>query len=153
MKISTRGEYGIRAMLDIALHDCEGPVALKSISERQEISEPYLEQLIGGLRKAGMVTATRGAQGGYELAKKPSEIRIGDLIRVLEGPIAPVECVREEDDKDDKSGCCSNASRCATRVLWQKLRDSMVEVLDSTTLGDLVRIYQDLNKSETMYYI
>jgi Rrf2 family transcriptional regulator, cysteine metabolism repressor len=150
LKISTRGEYGIRAVLDIALHSKEGPVTLKSISGRQEISEPYLEQLVGGLRKAGLVTSTRGAQGGYVLAREPSQIKIGDLIRVLEGPIAPVDCVNEE---VGQPGCCSNASRCATRVLWQKLRDSMTEVLDSTTLADLMDTSEKLNKEESMYYI
>jgi Rrf2 family transcriptional regulator, cysteine metabolism repressor len=150
LKISTRGEYGVRAVLDIALHSKEGPVTLKSISGRQEISEPYLEQLVGGLRKAGLVTSTRGAQGGYVLGREPSQITIGDLMRVLEGPIAPVDCVNEE---AGESGGCSNAHRCATRVLWKKLRDSMTEVLDSTTLADLIETSNDLNKEESMYYI
>jgi Rrf2 family transcriptional regulator, cysteine metabolism repressor len=150
LKISTRGEYGVRAVLDIAMHSNEGPVTLKSISGRQEISESYLEQLFGTLRKAGLVVSTRGAQGGYDLAREPAQITIGDLIRVLEGPIAPVDCVN---DQADKSGGCSNAHRCATRVLWQKLRDSMTEVLDSTTLADLMDTSKELNKEETMYYI
>jgi Rrf2 family protein len=150
LKISTRGEYGIRAILDIALHSDEGPVTLKSISGRQDISEPYLEQLIGGLRKAGLVVSTRGSQGGYVLAREPSQITIGDLIRVLEGPIAPVDCVNEQ---MGDSGCCSNVNRCATRVLWRKLRDSMTEVLDSTTLADLIDTSKDLNKEDNMYYI
>jgi Rrf2 family cysteine metabolism transcriptional repressor len=150
LKISTRGEYGIRAMLDIALHNQEGPVTLKSISGRQDISEPYLEQLVGGLRKAGLVVSMRGAQGGYVLAKEPAQITIGELIRVLEGPIAPVDCVNEQ---ADESECCANVHRCATRVLWQRLRDSMTEVLDSTTLADLINTSKNLNKEETMYYI
>ncbi len=149
MKISTRGEYGIRAMLDIALNSGEGPVTLKSISERQEISEPYLEQLVSCLRKAGLVVSTRGAQGGYELGREPDRITIGDLLRVLEGPIAPVECVNEAGN--DRA--CSNAHHCATRVLWQKLRDSMIEVLDSTTLADLVETSKNLDKEGIMYYI
>ena len=149
MKISTRGEYGIRAMLDLGLNDRSGPVALKSIAERQGISEPYLEQLIASLRKAGLVTSIRGAQGGYNLTRDPSEIKIGDIIRVLEGPIAPVECVSNESGETE----CCNSNHCATRVLWRKLRDSMVEVLDSTSLADLIEESKKLNNCDTMYYI
>ena len=149
MKISTRGEYGLRAILDIALHYKQGPITLKSVAERQGISEPYLEQLISGLKKAGLVSSIRGSQGGYELAREPSQIKIGDIIRVLEGPIAPVDCLLE--DLDEK-GCC-NIQKCATRLLWQKLRDSMIEVLDSTTLMDLVENAKGLDKDGNMYYI
>ncbi|NLM26487.1 MAG: Rrf2 family transcriptional regulator [Firmicutes bacterium] len=131
MRISTRGEYGVRAMLDLALHHGQGPISLKTIAERQDISEHYLEQLIASLRKAGLVTSVRGAQGGYLLAKEPSEIRIGDIIRTLEGPIAPMECVEEDHDS------CVKVERCATRVLWQKLQASMEKVLDNTTLACL----------------
>ncbi len=149
MRISTRGEYGVRAMLDIAIHYGQGPIPLKIIAERQEISEHYLEQLISTLRKAGLVTSVRGAQGGYLLAKRPDEVRIGDIIRTLEGPIAPMDCV------DDNDGCCSHTEKCATRVLWQRLRDSMEEVLDNTTLACLCQEAMKLQAKDDsfMYHI
>ena len=137
-------------MIDLALHRDEAPVSLKSIAERQGISEHYLEQLIAVLRKAGLVRSVRGAQGGYILGKDPSEILIGDIIRVLEGPIAPVECVSEEDPE-----CCEKADFCVTRTIWEKVRDSITDVLDSISLEDMV---QDAARKESerqyyMYYI
>jgi Rrf2 family cysteine metabolism transcriptional repressor len=150
VKISTRGEYGLRAMLDLAEHYHQNPVTLRSIAERQGISESYLEQLISGLKKAGLVNGKRGAQGGYELAKDPAAIRISEIFTVLEGPIAPVECVSE--DHTPESGC-KNAQTCAVRLLWQKLRNSIFEVLDSTTLGDLVIQSQALSREHLIYYI
>ena len=132
MRISTRGEYGVRAMLDLAIHYDRGATALRTVAERQDISESYLEQLIGVLRKAGLVVSVRGAQGGYQLAKPPEEIKIGDIMRAVEGPIGPTECVNEDGTTD-----CSQAPHCVTRLLWAKLRDSMIAVLDTTTLGDL----------------
>lgn len=149
MRISTKGEYGIRAMLELALHYREGPMALGRIAERQAISEPYLEQLIAGLRKAGLVTSVRGAQGGYELTRDPEAIPIGEIIRALEGPITPMECLSEEPE----SLGCENSERCATRLLWRKLQASINEVLDTTTLGDLVADNKRLNQEEVMYYI
>lgn len=132
MRISTRGKYGVRAMLELAMGYGQGPIPLKVIAERQQISEHYLEQLMGTLRRAGLVNSVRGAQGGYELAFPPGEIKIGQIIRVLEGPIAPVECV-----EDGVDPACERFEACATRLLWERLRDSMTEVLDSTTLTDL----------------
>jgi len=149
MRISTRGEYGVRAMLDLALHHGQGPISLKTIAERQDISEHYLEQLIASLRKAGLVTSVRGAQGGYLLAKEPSEIRIGDIIRTLEGPIAPMECV------EDDISSCNHIEKCATRVLWQKLQASMEKVLENTTLECLCQEAMKLraNDDSFMYNI
>lgn len=129
MRISTRGEYGVRAMLDLALHSSDEPVPLSAIAARQDISEHYLEQLISALRKAGLVISFRGAQGGYQLAKPAEEITIGDIIRTLEGPIAPMKCV------EDSHAGCTQSERCATRVLWQKLQASIEEVLENTTLA------------------
>lgn len=132
MKLSTRGEYGVRAMYDLAMHYSQGPVSLKAVAERQGISEHYLEQLMGTLRKAGLVQSVRGALGGYELGRPPSEISVGDVIRVLEGPIAPVECVEE-----GSSGLCRHNERCAAQRVWRRLTDSMTAVLDSFTLENL----------------
>lgn len=137
-------------MFDLAQHYGEGPISLKSIAERQDISEHYLEQLISGLRKTGLVKSVRGAQGGYVLGREPEKIKVGDIIRVLEGPIAPVDCVSEEDPE-----CCQKADYCVTRTIWEKVRDSIADVLDSITLEDMVK---DAAKKESdrnlyMYYI
>lgn len=134
MKLSTKGRYGVAAMYDLALHYGKGPIALKHIAMRQGISEHYLEQLIGALRKAGFVKSVRGAQGGYALTKDPSQITVGDVIRVMEGPIAPVDCLL--DDPADNT-YCERAGTCVTRGVWEKLRDSINLVLDSITLADL----------------
>lgn len=150
LKLSTKGRYGLKAMFDLAQHFGEGPISLKSIAERQEISEHYLEQLISGLRKAGLVKSVRGAQGGYVLGREAGKIRIGDVIRVLEGPIAPVDCVAEEDPE-----CCSKADYCVTRSVWEKVRDSIAEVLDSITLEDMVKDSEqkEADRRLYMYYI
>lgn len=115
-------------MLDLAIHFGQGPIPLNVIAKRQSISEYYLEQLIASLRRAGLVTSYRGARGGYELAKPPADISIGDIIRTLEGSIAPMECV---DDVDS----CSQLEKCAMRILWQKLQTSMEQVLEETNLA------------------
>lgn len=134
MKLSTRGEYGLRAMVDLAMRYGEGPISLKSVAERQDISDHYLEQLIAVLRKTGLVKSVRGAQGGYSLSREPGKIRVGDVIRALEGPIAPVDCVNEEDPE-----CCARAENCVTRTIWEKVRDSITDVLDSITLEDMCK--------------
>ncbi|GAB4260260.1 MAG: Rrf2 family transcriptional regulator [Thermincola ferriacetica] len=117
MKVSTKGHYGVLAMFDLAQHYGEGPVSLKSIAERQGLSEPYLEQLIAVLRKAGLVKSVRGAQGGYILAREPRDIKVGDIIRVLEGPIAPVECVSQDDPEH-----CLKFDFCVTKSVWEKVK-------------------------------
>lgn len=133
MKLSTKGRYGLRAMLEMALNEDQGPMATRTIAENQELSERYLEQLLIPLKQAGLVKSTRGSQGGYVLGRKPQNITIGDIIRVLEGPIAPVECVSEiNPDECDRSGFC------VTRGIWTRMRDAITEVLDSYTLWDLV---------------
>ncbi|NLG85052.1 MAG: Rrf2 family transcriptional regulator [Firmicutes bacterium] len=132
MRVSTRGQYGLRAMLELALHYAEGPMTLRRVAARQAISESYLEQLLGTLRRAGLVVSVRGVQGGYRLARPPEEIRVGEIIRAVEGPIAPTECVVEGGEPE-----CWRAPHCVSRLLWEKLRDSMLAVLDSTTLADL----------------
>lgn len=147
MKLSTRGEYGLRAMFDLAQHYGEGPIALRSIAERQEVSENYLEQLIACLRKSGLVDSVRGAQGGYMLARAPDSIKVGDIIRVLEGPIAPLDCVSEQD-----TGSCDRAETCAARFIWEKVRDSIIEVLDSFTLQDMCNEFEELTKSKKSMY-
>lgn len=150
MKISTKGHYGVQAMFDLAQHHGEGPISLKSIAERQDLSEHYLEQLIAVLRKSGLVKSVRGAQGGYILAREPADIKVGDIIRVLEGPIAPVECVNDEDPEQ-----CLKAEFCITRNVWEKVRISIEDVLDSITLEDMCKDAEKakMNSNYYMYYI
>ncbi|HMM21236.1 MAG TPA: Rrf2 family transcriptional regulator [Selenomonadales bacterium] len=134
MKISTKGRYGVSAMYDLALHYGQGPISLKSVAQRQGISEHYLEQLMGTLRKAGYVKSIRGAQGGYTLTKDPSQITVGDIIRIMEGPIAPVDCLLTDAAHNEY---CARAQICVTRGVWAKVRDSIDSVLDSISLADL----------------
>lgn len=133
MRLSTRGRYGLRAMLDMAIDQSDGPITLNSISERQGVSIGYLEQLMVPLKKEGLIRSVRGAQGGYLLARDPEDITVGDIIRALEGPIAPVACVSEDYPEE-----CDRAEGCVTRLVWAKVRDSIVDVLDSLTLYDMV---------------
>ena len=139
MKLSTRGRYGLRAMLDIAINQGDGPITLNSISKRQGISVGYLEQLMVPLKKEGLIRSVRGAQGGYLLAREPDKITVGDIIRALEGPIAPVACVSEDYPEE-----CDRAEGCVTRLVWAKVRDSIAQVLDSLTLADLM---EEANKN------
>lgn len=149
MKLSTKGRYGVKAMLDLALHNSEGCIALNSIAERQQLSENYLEQLFASLKKAGLVKSIRGAQGGYVLALDPGKISVGDILRALEGSLAPVNCVMEKDPE-----MCGRSENCVTRFVWEKIRDSINEVVDSITLGDLVEDYNRMSqKTEYTYYI
>lgn len=134
MKVSTRGEYGMRAMVSLARAFGNGPLALSGIAQDSSVPAAYLEQLLGTLRRSGLVVSTRGAHGGYALARAPHEMLIGEIYRVLEGPVAPMECVSEVESED----LCPLLDGCATRVVWLKVRDSIVEALDSTTLDDLL---------------
>jgi len=147
MKLSTRGRYGLRAMVDMAQSEDKGPIAIRTIAERQDISERYLEQLMVPLKRAGLVKSVRGSQGGYTLGKNPQYITAGDIVRVLEGPIAPVECVSENNPT-----ACSRADYCVTRVVWTKVRDSIAEVLDSYTLADLAQESQKLPGKDSFVY-
>ncbi len=147
MKLSTRGRYGLRAMIDMAQSEDKGPIATRTIAERQGISERYLEQLMVPLKRAGLVKSVRGSQGGYILGRNPQDISAGDIIRVLEGPIAPVECVSETNPES-----CSRADYCVTRVIWTKVRDSIAEVLDSYTLTDLAQESQKVPGKDTFVY-
>ncbi|MTI80088.1 MAG: Rrf2 family transcriptional regulator [Firmicutes bacterium] len=141
MKLSTKGHYGLKAMYDLALHYSNDPIPLKTVAERQRLSENYLEQLIAALRKAGLVRSVRGAQGGYILAKPPEEITVGDVVRVLEGPIAPLECVSEE-----YIGDCDQFNYCISRNVWAKVRDSISDVLDSISLADMCREAKEIDQ-------
>ena len=132
MKISTKGRYALRLMLDIALNDAKTPVRIKDIAERQQISDKYLEQIVSSLNKAGFVKSLRGPQGGYRLTKKPEEYTVGMILRLIEGSLAPVACL--DDDINNRT----RADRCPTLILWEKLYDAISEVVDNITLADLI---------------
>ncbi len=151
MKLSTKGRYGLKAMLDLALHDSEGQVALKSIAERQGLSENYLEQLFAILRKAELVKSIRGAQGGYILSQTPDNITVGSILRALEGSLAPTECVTDSSEPL----YCSKSEKCVTKLVWEKIRDKVNEVVDSMTLADLLEDYRKANSGDEFftYYI
>ncbi|MEN8701117.1 cysteine metabolism transcriptional regulator CymR [Bacillus infantis] len=139
MKISTKGRYGLTIMIELAKKHGEGPTSLKSIAQTNDLSEHYLEQLIAPLRNAGLVRSIRGAYGGYVLGHEPADITSGDIIRVLEGPISPVEGIEDEEP--------------AKRELWMRIRDAVKEVLDSTTLEDLANHTDNGESDAYMFYI
>jgi Rrf2 family protein len=145
MKLSTRGQYGTRALLDLALHRSEKPVPLKDIAQRQDIPLQYLEHLITPLIAGGIVWSTRGARGGVSLARPPEEIKLSEVIGLLEGSIAPVECVN-----DPKY--CSRSDLCVTRDIWGELKKVMDGVLESTTLQDLVERHKKKEQPEPVMY-
>ena len=147
MKLSTRGRYGTRALLDLALQQSKEPVPLKDIAFRQNISLHYLEHLITPLTRAGIVRSTRGARGGVQLVRHPHEIKLSEVIQLLEGSISPVECIQNPEN-------CPRSDLCATRDLWNDIKKAMDEILDSTTLQDLVERQKKKEQPEqSMYYV
>jgi Rrf2 family protein len=146
MKLSTRGQYGARALLDIAVHYDGNPILLKDIAKRQAISAQYLEHLVSPLIKAGIVRSIRGARGGVTLAKLPEEIKLSQVIQILEGSTAPVECV-------DNPKVCPRSDFCVTRDVWEEMKRAMIQVLESTTLQDLVERQREKERPATMYHI
>lgn len=132
MKISTKGRYALRLMLDLATYNTGGPVSLKDVARRQEISDKYLEQIISVLNKAGYVRSVRGAQGGYLLKKEPSEYTVGMILRLTEGDLAPVSCVGEEKEE------CERRSRCVTVRIWEQIHEAVSNVVDNITLADML---------------
>ncbi|HAB59863.1 MAG TPA: Rrf2 family transcriptional regulator [Lachnospiraceae bacterium] len=134
MKISTKGRYALRLMLDLALNDTGETIRIKDIAARQEISEKYLEQIIAVLNKAGFVKSVRGPQGGYRLARKPKDYTIGMILRLTEGSLAPVPCL------DDDPNECNRQEDCVTIFIWEKLYEAINSVVDGFTLADLVEL-------------
>ncbi len=132
MKISTKGRYALRLMLDLALNNTGDPVRVKDIAARQEISDKYLEQIISTLNKAGYVRSIRGPQGGYRLTKSPEQYTVGMILRLTEGSLAPVACLDEEENT------CDRQDTCATLQLWKMLNNAISNVVDKVTLADLV---------------
>ena len=138
MKISTRGRYGLRAAIDLAIFGGDEAVSINAIAERQQLSESYLEQLMAKLRKADIVKSVRGAQGGYMLAHPACEISVGDVLRALEGDLRPVDCLAIKDENK-----CSNADLCITKYVWTRISESINDTVNNMTLQDLL----DQNKN------
>lgn len=146
MKLSTKGKYGVKALFELALHEGAGPMSLKTIADRQGLSEHYLEQLAAPLRKAGLITSVRGAQGGYVLARPGNQITVGDIIRVLEGPIGFTDCAVEGEPGPN---CGAN---CVVHGVWEKVTQQIVTVIDSITLFDLAEQARSEQARESLMY-
>ena len=144
MKISTKGRYGARAALELATRFGDGPIMVREIAENQGISERYLEQILNTLRTSGIVKSTRGARGGYELARLPSEIMLGDIVRALEGPFDIVSCTKARD--------CGREKACATYTVWEEVKAAIEGVLDSISLEDLAERHRKLRNTGVIEY-
>lgn len=136
MRLSAKVEYGVRAMAVLAIYYQSGPVSLREIAGQEKISLKFLEQIFRALRRADLVTSVRGSRGGYMLSRPPVDINVGDIVRAVEGPITPVNCLAE----DNPDPCCHRREDCLTRQVWERLRDKINDVLDEVTLDDLVDI-------------
>lgn len=132
MRISTKGRYALRLMLDIAMNTAEKPASIKDIAKRQEISDKYLEQIISVLNGAGFVKSVRGPQGGYLLRKRPEEYTVGSILRLTEGSLSPTSCVEDEEIS------CDRAEKCVTVRIWKRMNDAINDVVDNITLADMV---------------
>lgn len=143
MKLSTKGRYGLRALIDLAAHSGEGAVSIQSIAQRQKISESYLEQLARILKKEGILVSVRGARGGYQLGRPADQISVGDVLRALEGNLDAVTCPANEGN-----GNCQEADSCVTRFVWKKINDSITKAVDGITLSELVRESLELSCQE-----
>jgi Rrf2 family transcriptional regulator, cysteine metabolism repressor len=132
---STKGEYGVRLMVQLARHYGTGPASLAGIAAEEDLPRAYLEQLVVNLREAGLVVSTRGAHGGYELGRPPQDISMSAVLRALEGPIAPMICAS---DDPEHATVCDRSSHCTVNILWVRVRDAITTTLDAMTLADLV---------------
>lgn len=142
MKLTTKGRYGLRAVLDLAVNTDKEAVSLSEIAERQGISMNYLEQLIAKLKKSGIVQGIRGAQGGYVLAMPAEEISVGDILRALEGDLIPVEC----SELNNGDTPCINSDTCVTKYVWKRISDSINDAVDNIKLSDLVQKSREVQK-------
>lgn len=131
MKISTKGRYGLRLMLDLATFTAGEPVPLKEIAERQDISDKYLEQIVTHLNRAGLVRSIRGAQGGYTMGMSPSQITIGDILRATEGSVCLVDCAKDPN-------CCEKSEKCIASAVWRKVHLAVEDVVNTITLQDAI---------------
>lgn len=141
MIVSTKGRYGLKAVFELAISDSNSPLPLSVISERTELSELYLEQIFSVLKKNGIVKSLRGAQGGYFLTKEPKNIPVGEIIKALEGELSPSKCLLDE-------GYCDMLDRCPTYMIWDKIKKSIDEVVDNTTVADMIDEYNKKGKNK-----
>lgn len=144
MKISTKGRYAVRVMLDLAVHNTGEYIKVKQIAERQEISEKYLEQIISVLNKAGFVKSTRGAQGGYRIAGNPENYTVGMVLRLTEGKLCPVSCLEDEVNQ------CGRCDTCETLTVWKELHEAINKVVDGVTIADLAN--RQMERESAMNY-
>jgi len=147
MLLSTKGEYGVRCVLDLALHYGQGPISIRDIAKREGISRNYIEQLFVRLRRAKLIRSVRGPKGGYLLTSQPRSIKVGDIVRALEGPIAAAYCLQPQNSKS----LCKRIATCVPYILWKRLTNKINEVLDSTTLEDLCRQGMKLSKHRLIH--
>jgi Rrf2 family protein len=149
MKISFRGDYALKAILDLSLHYNKGLVRIQEIAKRQDIPIKYLEQILLALKGAGFVKSQRGAKGGYYLAKKPKDIKLGEIVRLMEGPVSPITCVSKSCYQK-----CNEEKKCVFRPVWEKVRKITEGVVDEVSFEDMCKQYNERNKKELqMYYI
>ena len=135
MKLTTKGRYGLRAVIDLAVYAKDEPVSLAEVAERQNISISYLEQLVAKLKKAGIVQSTRGAQGGYSLAKEPENISVGEILRALEGSLSPVDCSAVVGEGETE---CASSDFCVTKYVWKRISDSINDTVNAIFLSELM---------------
>jgi len=141
MKISTKGRYGLRILLDLALHENDTPRLIRDIARSQQISEKYISRLIIDLRRGGMVRSIRGAKGGFRIAKEPREITLLDIVEVMEGPLSIVDCVRVPEK-------CMRNDKCAAHEIWHKLNSEIRESMRKVTLQDIIENYKQRNAAD-----
>ena len=146
MKVSTKGDYGVRALIELAHRYGQGPVQSAEIASRQEVPEPDLDQLLTTLRRAGFIRSVRGPQGGHALIRQPGELRLSEVMVALEGSLAPLACV---DDPD----ACTKTGGCVQREVWERVRDATREILEHVTIGDLAEKERQYNRNGGRYYI
>lgn len=146
MRLSTKGRYGTRAMIDIAVHSAQGPTLMKDIAARQDIAPKYLDHILSSLRKAGLLKNIRGRGGGYVLARPAANITLRQIIEAVEGPLSPVECL-------ENPSLCIRSAVCPTRPVWMRLKQAMIEVLEATTLDMLTEHHRQNAGQYTTYCI
>ena len=146
MKVSTKGDYGVRALVELAHHYGQGPVQSAEIAARQEVPEPYLDQLLTTLRRAGFIRSVRGPQGGHALISEPHEVKLSEVMVALEGSLAPLACV-------DDPNACTKEGGCVQREVWERVRDATLEILESVSIADLAEKERQYSHNGGRYYI
>jgi len=146
MRVSTKGDYGVRALIELAHHYGHGPVQSAEIAARQEVPEPYLDQLLPTLRRAGFIRSVRGPQGGHALIREPGEVKLSDVMIALEGSLAPIACV-------DDPEACTRTGGCVQREVWERVRDATEEILAGVSIGELAAKEREQNRNGGRYYI